>query len=346
MATKGYNSYHGRSPAWKKILIVILVLLLLGGGAFLYCQNHLVYDDNGKVHLELPFFGKKEEQPQPQPTQDPDDVDFRREEPQGPVIERIEATELAGGALEQDVSALLAGEEKTIVVNAKLADGSFTYQPAFPVEGASTGSVISRENLKKLGDSDKYIVARICALGDSAYAKAHVNEAGLLRRSDKWLWYDYGSRCWLDLTKPLTQSYVKQVCKDLADLGVDEIVLERFGWPAVGNMGAMVVPEGTDKPAVISAFLKELRETLPKTTAVSVLIGTNAPENSGLTPAVLAEFDRVYTDPENVDVEALAATMPADFKREAQLVQLVTAAQLAQMNQTTPYTGSYVLVNG
>ena len=273
-------------------------------------------------------------------------MDFRREEPQGPVIERIEATELAGGALEQDVSALLAGEEKTIVVNAKLADGSFTYQPAFPVEGASTGSVISRENLKKLGDSDKYIVARICALGDSAYAKAHVNEAGLLRRSDKWLWYDYGSRCWLDLTKPLTQSYVKQVCKDLADLGVDEIVLERFGWPAVGNMGAMVVPEGTDKPAVISAFLKELRETLPKTTAVSVLIGTNAPENSGLTPAVLAEFDRVYTDPENVDVEALAATMPADFKREAQLVQLVTAAQLAQMNQTTPYTGSYVLVNG
>ena len=131
-----------------------------------------------------------------------------------------------------------------------------------------------------------------------------------------------------------------------ADLGVDEIVLERFGWPAVGNMGAMVVPEGTDKPAVISAFLKELRETLPKTTAVSVLIGTNAPENSGLTPAVLAEFDRVYADPENVDVEALAATMPADFKREAQLVQLVTAAQLAQMNQTTPYTGSYVLVNG
>ena len=68
-------------------------------------------------------------------------------------------------------------------------------------------------------------------------------------------------------------------------------LLERFGWPAVGNMGAMVVPEGTDKPAVISAFLKELRETLPKTTAVSVLIGTNAPENSGLTPAVLAEFD-------------------------------------------------------
>ena len=60
MATKGYNSYHGRSPAWKKIRIVILVLLLLGGGAFLYCQNHLVYDDDGKVHPHLPCFGEKE----------------------------------------------------------------------------------------------------------------------------------------------------------------------------------------------------------------------------------------------------------------------------------------------
>ena len=336
MATKGYNSYHGRSPAWKKILIVILVLPLLGGGAFLYCQNHLVYDDDGKVHLELPFFGKKEEQPQPQPTQDPDDVDFRREEPQGPVIERIEATELAGGALEQDVSALLAGEEKTIVVNAKLADGSFTYQPAFPVEGASVGSVISRENLKKLAEADKYVIARVSALGDTAYANAHVEAAGLLRTWDEWLWYDYSSECWLDLTKPLTQSYVKQVCKDLTDLGVDEIMLENFGWPSVGNMPAMLVPEGTDKPAVITAFVKDLRETLPKTTAVSVAINRNAPENSGLTAAVLAEFDRIYADPEKVDMDALAAAMPADFKREAQLVQLVTQA---------PAAGSYVLIN-
>ena len=92
MATKGYNSYHGRTPLWKKILIVVLVLLLLGGGAFLYCQNHLVYDENGQVHLELPFVSKKEPQTQPSGgEQDPNDVDFTREEPQGPVIETIAA---------------------------------------------------------------------------------------------------------------------------------------------------------------------------------------------------------------------------------------------------------------
>lgn len=79
MATKGYNSYHGRTPLWKKILIVVLVLLLLGGGAFLYCQNHLVYDENGQVHLELPFVRRKEPQTQPSGgEQDPNDVDFTR----------------------------------------------------------------------------------------------------------------------------------------------------------------------------------------------------------------------------------------------------------------------------
>ncbi len=334
MATKGYNSYHGRTPLWKKILIVVLVLLLLGGGAFLYCQNHLVYDENGQVRLELPFVSKKELQPS-EGEQDPNDIDFTREEPQGPVIETIAAKELAANALETDVSATLPADEKTVVVDVKLADGTYTYKPSFQAAG-TVGSAVSTENLKKLTASDQYVIARVSALGDTAYAKAHVDDAGLLRTWDQWLWYDYSSECWLDLTKPLTQSYVKQVCKDLTDLGVDEILLENFGWPAVGNMSAMVVPTGTDKPAVITDFLKTLREELPKTTALSVLLSRNAPENSGLTSDVLAQFDRIYADPEGVDLNALASSLPADFQRESQLVQLVTAA---------PASGSYVLIH-
>lgn len=337
MATKRYNSYHGRTPLWKKILIVVLVLLLLGGGAFLYCQNHLVYDENGQVHLELPFLSKKEPQTQPSGgEQDPNDVDFTREEPQGPVIETIAAKELAANALESDPSATLPAEQKTVVLDVKLADGTYTYKPSFQAAG-TVGSAVSTENLKKLTAADKYVIARVSALGDTAYAKAHVEDAGLLRTWDRWLWYDYSSECWLDLTKPLTQSYLKQVCKDLTDLGVDEILLENFGWPAVGNMPAMVVPEGTDKPAVITEFLKALREELPKTTALSVLLSRNAPENSGLTGDVLAQFDRIYADPEEVDLTALTATLPADFKRESQLVQWVT---------TAPASGSYVLAHG
>ena len=319
MATKGYNSYHGRTPLWKKILIPILVLLLLAGGAFLYCQNHLVYDENGKVHLDIPFLNKKDDQTKtPDDSPNPDDVDFTRDEPQSPTIEAIHATAQPDSALEQDVTALISGSDKTVVLTLKLADGTFTYQPSFQAEG-TVGSTVSTENLKKL----------------TAYALSHVDEAGLLRTWDEWLWYDYSSQCWLDPTKAPAQAYLKQVCKDLTDLGVDEIVLDNFGWPAVGNMDAMLVPDGTDKPAVLTSLIAALRETLPKTTALSVSIEKNAPENSGLTPAVLALFDRIYADSETVDLAALTATLPADFNAETRLVQLT---------QTPPATGSYVIV--
>ena len=65
-------------------------------------------------------------------------------------------------------------------------------------------------------------------------------------------------------------------------------------------------------------------------------IEKNAPENSGLTPAVLALFDRIYADSETVDLAALTATLPADFNAETRLVQLT---------QTPPATGSYVIVS-
>ena len=96
------------------------------------------------------------------------------------------------------------------------------------------------------------------------------------------------------------------------------------------------MPDGTDKPAVLTSLIAALRETLPKTTALSVSIEKNAPENSGLTPAVLALFDRIYADSETVDLAALTATLPADFNAETRLVQLT---------QTPPATGSYVIVS-
>ena len=55
MATRGYNSYRGRTSAGRIVLIVVLVLVLLGAVGYLVVQNYLVYDEAGQVHLELPF---------------------------------------------------------------------------------------------------------------------------------------------------------------------------------------------------------------------------------------------------------------------------------------------------
>ena len=82
MTTKGYHRYRGRNTRGKVALVVVLVLILLAAVAYLLTQEYVVYDDEGKAHLELPWSRKEPEKPQPDSTPVPDDVDITREEPQ------------------------------------------------------------------------------------------------------------------------------------------------------------------------------------------------------------------------------------------------------------------------
>ena len=76
MATKGYNSYHGRMSGGKIALIVALALVLVGAVAYLTLQNYVVYDEAGNARLELPFLHRKDkEEPDDTPsTGDRDDI--------------------------------------------------------------------------------------------------------------------------------------------------------------------------------------------------------------------------------------------------------------------------------
>lgn len=339
MATKGYNSYHGRMPTGKKILIVVLVILLLGACAFLYCQNHLVYDDSGKVHLELPF-GKKEK-----PDTDTDgggteenNVPLEREEPQRPTIDVVHGQELSSDVLTREPAGVLqeAAEADTLVINVKLADGSFTYQPGFPVSSrADSGDALDTEHLKALLASGKHMVARVSALCDTAYAYDHVDEAGLKRTTDGWLWYDYNSQCWLDPASAVTAGYLKQVCRELAEMGFDEILLDWFGYPTYGRTDLLDVAADVNREKVLADLVSAVREAVPKITAVSVVLREDNPEVSGLTPTLLAGFDRIYADSYTVDCDALVQKLPDSFKSETQLVKMVREAQSS---------GSYMIV--
>ena len=91
MTTKGYHRYRGRNTRGKVALVVVLVLILLAAVAYLLTQEYVVYDDEGKAHLELPWSRKEPKKPQPDSTPVPDDVDITREEPQRQKVEAIHA---------------------------------------------------------------------------------------------------------------------------------------------------------------------------------------------------------------------------------------------------------------
>ena len=108
MATKGYQSYHGRMPGWKKLLIGILLLILIAAVGFLFLQNYQVFDQDG-AHFRLPWAGQTQADPSAEEELDDDDVIVDVQEPAS-VLEELRGRTLPAETLaEEDFASLQEG---------------------------------------------------------------------------------------------------------------------------------------------------------------------------------------------------------------------------------------------
>ena len=224
MTTKGYHRYRGRNTRGKAALVVVLVLILLAAVAYLLTQEYVVYDDEGKAHLELPWSRKEPEKPQPDSTPVPDDVDITREEPQRQKVEAIHAWELPYGCLGSDPGYLLTDRE-AVAINVKMYDGSVAYHTAVALpEGILTGGLSTSRNLQTILDSNCYAVARLACFCDNAYADAMGDRAALCT-AEGVPYRDGSGRRWLDPSKPGTLRYITDLAKELPEGTVLSVVL-------------------------------------------------------------------------------------------------------------------------
>ena len=252
MTTKGYHRYRGRNTRGKVALVVVLVLILLAAVAYLLTQEYVVYDDEGKAHLELPWSRKEPEKPQPDSTPVPDDVDITREEPQRQKVEAIHAWELPYGCLGSDPGYLLTDRE-AVAVNVKMYDGSVAYHTAVALpEGILTGGLSTSRNLQTILDSNCYTVARLACFCDNAFADAQQEQASLCA-ADGTLYRDDSGRRWLDPSKPGTLRYITDLAKECAQMGFDEILLDWFLYPISGDQSALELP--ADKTVVLLSLI-------------------------------------------------------------------------------------------
>ena len=327
MTTKGYHRYRGRNTRGKAALVVVLVLILLAAVAYLLTQEYVVYDDEGKAHLELPWSRKEPETPQPDPAPAPDDVDITREEPQRQKVDAIYAWELPYGCLGGDPGYLLTGRE-AVAVNVKLYDGSVAYHTAVSLpEGILTGGNATSRNLQTILDSDCYTVARLACFCDNAYADAMGDRAALCT-AEGVLYRDGSGRRWLDPTKPETLRYITDLAEECARLGFDEILLDWFLYPTSGDQTALDLP--ADRTAVLKDFAQALEKQLPEGTVLSVVLRETPAADNGLTPELLtACFDRVYVMP-----EADASALPTSYD---------AATRVVAMTAYAPDSGSYLV---
>lgn len=336
MATRGYNNYRGRTSTGRKLLTVGLLLVLIVALVFLFCENYLVYDSTGKVHLELPFTREKE----PESAVTPDGVELTREEPKRPHVEELHARELAFDRLGQGVDDLMNEEALVIPVKNRAGDLSYAVSVSLP-EGVSAGSGEALEHLKTLLAGQSYTVARIACFADNAYARAD-GDSALWRDGGSSLWRDESGERWLDPGKESTQTYLTALCSECAQLGFDEILLDYFTYPTAGGLNRITYAEDLDKTAVLGELAAQLREALPRTVALGIVVRTDVTADggdSGLTPQILCDsFDRIYADTGTVDAAALTDLLTetgGDYVVPGRVVPMVRQA---------PESGSYLLV--
>lgn len=214
---------------------------------------------------------------------------------------------------ELDQASVLAQGYDGVVVTMKEADGSLGYVSALALAadaGASWGDLDRNEALRALNrQPELYTVAQVSCLRDSLVVQQDPSLA--LRRESGSPWRDAGGLTWLDPANTQVQDYLIGLCRELAQLGFDEVVLTDCCYPTQGDLTCLA---GTgDRAGTLETFCRRLQGALADYPVRLSVVGEGdslAPNSpSGQTAALLASFPgRVWAEEENA--AALAVFSP------------------------------------
>lgn len=319
MATKGYQSYRGRMPGWKKLLIGILVVILLLAGAFLLFQPKLVVDSSGG-HWQ--GWLNREEQ-----NLSADGEDAGEDEEDDFIIDIQEPEEKALHgrflSIQDDFSALAEGERP--VVTMKAANGAAQSADAEMVRE----KIVSRD-----------AVAKVSCFADTK--KADSDRSMAVMSVSGYAWRDPDGNAWLDPYDEAAADYLIGIVQDCAALGFTEIVLEDVQFPTYGIVNRVTYGEQADtaatRAAAIEAFLQKVKAAAGNEVQISIalpaaLVESGVNETAGWDLSAIAQIvDRIYMEAEDqseadrlrVAVGALREDVSAEKFFVAQVHQIIT----------------------
>ena len=214
-----------------------------------------------------------------------------------------------------DQAETLAAGYDGVVVTMKASDGGLNYVSDLPLAadcGASSGDPNRNQALKNLNQTQGlYTVAQVSCLRDEALVEYDPGLA--LQRVSGSPWRDETGVSWLDPADAQVQGYLIGVCRELAQLGFDEILLTDCSFPTQGALDCLR-PQGK-KAEVLEAFCRQLQGALADFPVVLSVEGqgdwASAQGESGQTAGLLATFGRVWTREE--DAEALTSFAPSQL---------------------------------
>ena len=279
-----YGSYRGRRTAndvlkATAVVLGILVVLVLGG--LVWGQKYIVFTDNG-LKLDGPFHLGQEK-----PPEDIGDISVEvqqpgslQEEPENPV--QPEQPEVKHGvqAMELSVDAILDGSAAQkleaagangVIVEMKTQEGQLNWvseQPLAVQAGVNSKRAGVNEALRAWNEGQVYTIARVCCFRDNTLP--YQNNSVALRAS-YGNWRDERKLRWLNPDNAQVQEYLVGLCRELAQLGFDEVLLECCTFPTQGKLGA-IVKSGSfasgEYTQAVTGFLTQVRAAVEESNAV------------------------------------------------------------------------------
>ena len=310
--SRGYHSYHGRTPRWRIVLMALLVVVILVAVAVIALSRYIVYDEEGTLRMELPW----QEEPVKE-TPDPP-LDLTIEEPVKP--QTLRGFSAPVPLTRESWSHSLDQAKETFDCNAaavtlKDAAGNVYFNSTTALPGTvqlqeETDAALA-EVVAYCQSTEGHSIARLSCFHDPKAANRDVENMGL-KNTGGYIFYDGNNSQWLDPAKPAAREYLCGLAKEAAELGFDEILLTDVSYPTVGKLNKIDYGEG-EKGGHLADFLEEMRAALaPYGVMLSIevpkaVISQGADENAGLLLADIApKVDRIYAPADAAEVPALA----------------------------------------
>lgn len=318
----GYHEYRGRGGGQGRavlLFIIALLAVLLAAGAVFYAMVELEYTDTG---VKINWRGSQASASLPpiasdpveivtdpavvtvEPTLDVEPTPTPAPESAYQPIAAVTVTpaQLRGGSAAQAVAA--AGGN-ALVVEMKDIKGRLAWQSQAPLAaslGANASDNRTADAVRALAEADSlYLVARIQCFRDPLLARQRIGS--LMTRGGN-VWHDSQGVGWSSPANQQAVDYLSALCLELADMGFDEILLDRAGYPNFGEVHVLATSDNRpeDLTAPVSAFLARISQELGER---GVCLSVHTDErllpgeavNTGLTADVLAQnAGRVWLD--------------------------------------------------
>lgn len=267
----GYGPYRGRSrgsAALKIVAAVLALILVLAVAAFFLAERYMVYDDSGRVKIDLPFLRREEPEPSPseQVPEPTPTVVVTDPVPDRPEVIRVEVLPLDAltDAAEEET---LRGEDATAALYDMKADSGalgWVSDEALAIAAKVTRAEPGwNEAVRTAAEGGTYRIARLSCFKDHELSNGDTSLA--LYTASGYRWLDIDGNRWLNPGDQTVQDYLIALCLELADLGFDEILLDNAGYPTRGQL-SYLKQEGQYEPekleTVITGFYQRLHDAM------------------------------------------------------------------------------------